>query len=299
MSPLATVLIPTWDAPDTLGPAIETARAQTVVDIEILVVSDGAKPGTLAVADAHAGADSRVRVLRLAKGEARGERNRHEGVLAARSPVVVYLADDDLLLPLHVERLLAALATHDLAQSLNSYVDADDRLHLYAADLSDPAWHAYHLAEPPLNRISITGTAHTVEAYGRVAEGWIVPAPGVPADLTLWRQFFRLPALRAITLPEVTALQFPAPERRGMSPERLRAQRERWEAFARSPDAHERLQELAAEAALRDLVEAGLSLRGLVADFVTVSGALEAHRATLSWRVMAPLRAVRRLTRRG
>jgi len=164
----------------------------------------------------------------------------------------------------------------------------------------------YRNAPSPLNRISITGTAHTAEAYGRVAQGWVIPEPGMAADLTLWRQFFRLPGLRAITLPEVSALQFPAPERRAMSPERLREQRARWVAFARSPDAHERLQELASEAARRDLAEAGLSLRGLVADFATVSAALRAvsaelgaHRATFSWRVTAPLRAVRRLTRRG
>ena len=51
-----------------------------------------------------------------------------------------------------------------------------------------------------------------------------------------------------------------------MSPEEFRAQREPWEAFVRSADAHERLQELAAEAARRELAEAGLELRALAAD---------------------------------
>jgi len=91
--------------------------------------------------------------------------------------------------------------------------------------------------------------------------------------------------------------------------EQFGAQRKPWEAFVRSPDAHERLQVLAAEAARRELAEAGLRLSelaeaglrlsALAADLANVRAELEAHRATVSWRVTAPLRAFRRLTRRG
>ena len=77
MTPRATVVIPTWNAPDSLGPAIDSARAQTLEDLEILVVGDGATPDSLAIAHGRAATDPRVRVLDLPKAPARGERNRH------------------------------------------------------------------------------------------------------------------------------------------------------------------------------------------------------------------------------
>lgn len=263
---LATVLIPTWNAPTTLGPALETALAQTVRDIEILVVCDGTEPATLMEAEQYARRDERVRLLRLPKASARGERNRHHGVLAAKSPIIVYLADDDLLLPRHVELVVDALQTHDLVQSWNTYIDANGELRVLAADLGNSEWHRWHLAVPPLNRISITGTAHTAAMYARLPDGWRIPDEGMPADLTLWRQFFSVPGLRAVTLREATAIQFPGFERRELDLSAIAAIRAPWEAFVKRPDAHEQYQELVRDATRSELVRAGLDFRTLITD---------------------------------
>ena len=129
------------------------------------------------VIDTLLGEDSRVRFLDLPKGENRGERNRDAGVRDARGDVVVYLADDDLLLPRHVENLLTLLEDVPFAQSRNGCFDADDNLRLYPTDLGDPECIEWHLKDPPRNRVSITGTAHTREAYLQLERGWEVP-PG-------------------------------------------------------------------------------------------------------------------------
>lgn len=294
MTALATVLIPTWDAVETLGAALASARAQTLTDIEILVVSDGAKPETLALARAQADEDPRIRVLDLPKAEGRGERNRHAGVLAAQAPAIVYLADDDLLLPRHVELLVDALATNDLVQSRNGHIAADGHLHIWAADLSSPEWHAFHLTDPPTNRTSITGTAHTAEAYRRLRNGWVIPAPGMWADLTLWREFLRLPDVRAATLPDVTTIQFPA----SVTPKdaaAAAAYRAPWAALLELPDAHERMQELAAEAEHRQLMRAELKMRALTLR----SAQLETERDALRSQVSAAQSAVDDLTQRA
>ena len=263
---VASVVIPTWDAASTLGTALDTARNQTVEDIEILVVCDGATPDTIAVASDYEKLDSRVRVLNLPKAAARGERNRHHGVAAAQSPNIVYLADDDLLLPKHVEYVVEALESHDLVQCWNTYIDSQGRLRVLAADISSEAWQTWHLAEPPLNRISITGTAHTVAAYQRVERGWVVPVPGVPADLTLWRQFFELPDLRAATLQRATVIQFPGSERRGLDDVQLAAVRAPWEALVREPDVEDKYDERVRQAEREELLVAGLEFGSLVRD---------------------------------
>lgn len=303
--PLATIVIPTWDSPDTLGPAIDSALGQTVADLEILVVCDGALPGTLAVARERAAADDRVRLLDLPKAPGRGEANRHIGVLAAQSEAIMYLADDDLLLPRHVENLLELLRGHDLVQSRNGWIDARGVLHHLAADLADAAWIEFHLLDPPLNRISITGTAHTAAAYRSLDTGWAPPERDEAADLALWRRMLATPGVRAATHPEMTTLQFPSPERAGDGGVGFAAVRAEWEEFLRRPDAHDALQERARDAAFVDLLSSGLDVRALTVALrretertAHLAQELDAHRATISWRVTQPLRSLRARTLR-
>lgn len=316
----ATILIPTHDAPDSLPAAVASALDQTVDDIEVLIVGDGVAGRHRSVVEACAAGDARVRFLDLPKAAQRGERNRHHGVHAAASDAIVYLADDDLLLPRHVEHMLELLADSDLCQSFNAYIDRDDRLRLLPTDLSEARWRAWHLQDPPRNRVSITGTAHSRAAYDRLERGWDLAAPGVPTDLTLWRQFFLLDGLRGRTHSEVTTLQFPGFERSFMDEAAIAAQRDRWARFLARDDAHAALQRIARESARVELIEWSVLVHELAdvragnevereaaaqafaeasarADLLAAE--LEATHRTLSWRITAPLRAVRRRTRPG
>lgn len=252
---VATVLIPTWRGSATIGGALASARNQTISDIEILVVGDGIDEETRSVIAEHIASDARVRLLDLPKGENRGERNRHLGVLEASAPCIFYLADDDLLLPRHVENLLPLLERAFLAQSANAFVDDDNRIRLWPTDLSDPRWVAWHLLDPPRNRVSITGTAHTVESYRRLERGWDVD-PAVPwTDLALWRQFFTLPDFVGATHPEVTTLQFPASGLAARDPDGALTRFAAWQDLVEQPTAQEQLNALVTEARSRALIE--------------------------------------------
>jgi glycosyltransferase involved in cell wall biosynthesis len=254
MSVNATILIPTWNSPLTLRYALASAQQQTEREIEILVVGDGVQNETRELVLNSKERDDRITFLDLPKGENRGERNRHVGVLHARSDVIVYLADDDILMPRHVQNMLSLLETAPFVQSRNTYIDANNALQLYPTDLSDPRWVTWHLEDPPRNRISITGTCHTKKLYARLQEGWAVTPPGMWTDLYLWRQFFRLSDFRGATHNEVTAIQFPAPYRVETSTEDLRNLYEYWYQFSQSHDGHEKLQQLADEVAAKTLV---------------------------------------------
>jgi hypothetical protein len=323
---IATVLVPTWNAQNTLAQSVRSAFRQTVDDLEVLIVGDGVVAGTREVIRHLQDEDARVRFLDLPKAEGRGERNRDIGVREAATDAIIYLADDDLLMPRHVANLVSGLALAPFVQSRNGYVDVHDRIQLFPTDLADPRWPAWHLRDPQRNRVSLTGTAHSRTSYLSLPSGWEVPDGEGWADLHLWRTFFRQPGFSGLTLSEFTTLQFPANLHRRRSAEDFAASFARWDAFTREPDAHERLQEMVRETAARTLVELSAKSTDLhfevrqrddtigllraelgSAQSVTqqlegrvteLEGVVDDYRTSTSWRATAPLRALSSLVRR-
>jgi glycosyltransferase involved in cell wall biosynthesis len=92
-APIVTVVIPTRDRPRYLQEAVDSVRAQTYRDLEIVVVTDGASAETLAtLGPVFAAAD--VRHVRRPHGGPAAARN--AGLAAARGELVALLDDDDL-----------------------------------------------------------------------------------------------------------------------------------------------------------------------------------------------------------
>ena len=101
--PRLSIVIPTYDRPALLPRAIASALAQTLEDIEVVVVED-ASPTPAVLPD-----DPRVRRVRLDENVGvSGARN--AGAEAATSPYVTFLDDDDELLPYFAETALDALS---------------------------------------------------------------------------------------------------------------------------------------------------------------------------------------------
>ena len=108
--PLVTVGIPAYNRPSEVARAARSALAQSYQRVEVLI-SDDASPDPavgemLAVLNAG---DDRVRVVRQPHNL--GHAGNYDWVLrAARGEYFMWLADDDWIEPLYVERCLAALA---------------------------------------------------------------------------------------------------------------------------------------------------------------------------------------------
>jgi glycosyltransferase involved in cell wall biosynthesis len=95
-TPEVSVVIPTYSRPDLVTRAARSALAQTVVDIEVIVVIDG--PDEVTRDALAAVGDDRLRVVMLPeKGGAPNARN--VGVQQARAPWTGLLDDDDEWLP--------------------------------------------------------------------------------------------------------------------------------------------------------------------------------------------------------
>jgi glycosyltransferase involved in cell wall biosynthesis len=104
--PRVSVITPAYNASATILDTVSSALAQTVEDLEIVVVDDGS---TQPVADALADLrDPRLRVIRseVNRGVSTA---RNIGLAAARSAVFAQLDSDDLWHPDHLEGVLPAL----------------------------------------------------------------------------------------------------------------------------------------------------------------------------------------------
>jgi glycosyltransferase involved in cell wall biosynthesis len=100
--PALSIIIPAFNRPHMLMNAVQSALAQTVQDIEVIVVDDGSQP-PLQLPELP-----RLRLLRLETNQG-GSVARNRGVAAARAGFVSFLDDDDTLAPHMAEVSLAAL----------------------------------------------------------------------------------------------------------------------------------------------------------------------------------------------
>lgn len=96
---LVSVIIPTFRRAKEVRMAAESALAQTWTNLEVLVVSDGPDPATR---EAMQGLDSRLRYLELPRNVGPAEA-RNAGMAGSKGEWLMFLDDDDLMLPRKVE----------------------------------------------------------------------------------------------------------------------------------------------------------------------------------------------------
>jgi hypothetical protein len=211
-----TVVVPTHDHGATLQFSVQSALDQEVEDIEVVVVGDGAPPVTTEIMAAFVARDHRVRFIDNPKGAGNGESHRQDALAQARGAVVAYLADDDLWHRTHLTNLLDLLQGADFAHTLPLRADPDGSIHAWAVDLSLDADRRLLLEHE--NRVPLAFTGHTMDLYRRLPAGWRAAPPGSPSDLHFYRQVLRVDGCRAISGMRPTALTFPSPDRRAMTP---------------------------------------------------------------------------------
>ncbi|TNM36291.1 glycosyltransferase [Nocardioides albidus] len=207
-----TVLLPVHRPPAMLPLAIESVLAQTLGDLELVVLCDGAPAETAACAREYADRDPRVRVLDLPKGERHGEAHRHAVLERAERPLVAQLADDDLWFPEHLVELDRLLADADFGNLLQARLTPQGAVAVHLGDLADPRTRERMRTER-FNFFGPSVAGYRLAAYRRLVHGW-EPAPAdVWSDLHMWRAFLETPGLRLATRYSVQGVSLPAVER--------------------------------------------------------------------------------------
>lgn len=102
--PLVSIVIPTYNRWPMVAEAVQSALAQDMALVEVIVVDDGSEDDTVAQLTARY---PEVRLLRQANTERGAARNR--GAATARGTYLGFLDADDVLEPWHVSQLVTLL----------------------------------------------------------------------------------------------------------------------------------------------------------------------------------------------
>jgi glycosyltransferase involved in cell wall biosynthesis len=104
-APKVTVVIAAYNAERFIRQTLDSVFAQTLGEVELIVVDDGSTDGTPAILRAID--DQRLSVLRQANNGVSAARN--AGLALARAPYIFFLDADDVLVPDALQRMVAAL----------------------------------------------------------------------------------------------------------------------------------------------------------------------------------------------
>ncbi len=123
------VIVPAFNCAATIGATLCSARAQTIADIELIVVDDGSRDPTQRILEELQSREPRLRVISQANAGVSAARN--AGVRAARADVIAFLDSDDVWAPAHLSRHVSRLAATphlDISFSSARFIDAKGRL---------------------------------------------------------------------------------------------------------------------------------------------------------------------------
>ncbi len=109
--PAISVVVPVYKAEKYLAACVDSILAQTVSDIEVILVNDGSTDASPAICDAYAEKDARVRVIH--KENAGVTSARKAGIAVATAPFVGFVDADDYITPNMYQVMLSAGIAHN------------------------------------------------------------------------------------------------------------------------------------------------------------------------------------------
>lgn len=128
--PLVSVVIPAYNAANTIAATIGSVRRQTYTSIEILVVDDGSTDRTRCIVKAIAAEEPRLRII--GQQNAGVARARNRAIAEAQGDWIAFIDADDIWHPEKLERQLKVALTSALAPALIyswcRSIDAEDRV---------------------------------------------------------------------------------------------------------------------------------------------------------------------------
>ncbi|MBS1519717.1 MAG: glycosyltransferase family 2 protein [Bacteroidetes bacterium] len=171
-SPLVSIIIPAYNSAKYLAATIQSALDQTWANKEIIIVDDGSKDNTLAIAKGFE--SETVKVLSQENKGASAARNK--GLSIAKGEYIQFLDADDLLSPNKIAAQLKKLnGSHDLVGICDT---------VYFPDGSNPddfnkttVWYSNDFDDPVDFLIKLYGGRYVGPEYGGMIQpnAWLTP----------------------------------------------------------------------------------------------------------------------------
>jgi len=126
---LVSVIMPAYNAAQTLRASVRSVRVQTYRSLELIVIDDGSHDETIRIVQELARDDNRLRLIRqpFNQGVAAA---RNAGIDAARGEYIAFLDSDDSWHPRKLELQISHMRHHDVQVSYTPYdrVDTSGRI---------------------------------------------------------------------------------------------------------------------------------------------------------------------------
>lgn len=131
--PQVSVIVPVFNVEQYLGQCLDSLTAQTLREIEIILVDDGSTDSSADICRRHAASDCRIRLISQPNAGLSAARN--AGLDIASAPLVSFVDSDDWIEPDMLERLSSLISIHNadmavcaLALEFTDHTDTDDRM---------------------------------------------------------------------------------------------------------------------------------------------------------------------------
>ncbi len=121
---LVSVVVPVYNEEVYLKPCVESILRQSYKNLEVILVDDGSTNAASTICDDFANLDIRIKVIH--QKNAGLSSARVAGLLVASGEWVMFVDNDDILLPYAVERLLAGATEAEIEIIAGRRVDLDE-----------------------------------------------------------------------------------------------------------------------------------------------------------------------------
>lgn len=123
-NPKLSVIVPIYNVEPYLRRCVDSVLAQTLADIEIILVNDGSTDGCADICNEYAGKDYRIKVIHKENGGLSSARN--AGLDSATGEFIAFVDGDDCISPEMYMKMLTALQKEHADLCVCGYQKADE-----------------------------------------------------------------------------------------------------------------------------------------------------------------------------
>lgn len=156
MSPLVSIITPSYNSETYIDETILSILAQTYQDWEMLIVDDSSTDKSLEILKSYALQDTRIKLLINEENLGAAE-SRNKAVEASLGDYIAFLDSDDIWLPLKLEKQIGLMENENVLMSYSSYDTMDEKSKVVSTFIVDEK-----VTYNDLLKTSIIGTLTTI-----------------------------------------------------------------------------------------------------------------------------------------